>query len=1079
MATALASALALVTVSNLPAAHAAVSCSASYAKSWDNNGGGFGGLITVTNSGDPITAWTLTFTFPGNQRIQNGWDGNYTQATGSAVVTVTNASYNGSKGTGATWTTGFNGSYTGTNNNPSSVSCTGTGTGGGTDTQAPTAPSNLAASGTTATSTNLTWTASTDNVGVAGYDILRAPGATGGTFAVVGTSTTPSFAATGLTAGATFRFQVRARDAAGNLSAVSNTVTVTTMGGTDTQAPTAPTNLAASGITTTSITLTWAASTDNVGVTGYDVLRAPGTTGGTFAVVGTATNATFTDTGLTANTTFRYQVRARDAAGNLSAVSNTVTATTSATTDTQAPTTPSGLAASGTTSSSTNLAWTASTDNVGVTGYDILRAPGTTGGTFAVVGTSTTASFTDGSLSASTTYRFQVRAKDAAGNLSAVSNTVTVTTQEGTTNTYLQEFMTQYNKIKDPANGYFSPEGVPYHSVETLMVEAPDHGHETTSEAFSFWMWLEAQFGRATGNWAPFNNSWAITEQFIIPTAAGQPGAQAQYNASDPADFAPERPQPSQYPVTLNASVVDGNDPLAGELQTTYGNRLMYGMHWLIDVDDVYGYGTGRGASLSECGDNTKRVTYINTYQRGPQESVWETIPHPSCETQRFGQSGQGFPPLFISGSAAAQWRYTDAPDADARAVQAAYWALTWATAQGNQSQVSASVAKAAKMGDFLRYSFYDKYFKNPGCTSQSCTPGSGKSSSSSMLTWYYAWGGDLQNQWAWRIGSSSWHQGYQNPLAAWALSTAGPTALRPQSPTAGADWATSLTRQLDAYLWLQSAEGAIAGGATNSFNGDYSAPPAGTPTFFGWSYDFQPVFHDPPSNRWFGFQAWSLERVAEYYWVTNDAKAKAILDKWTAWAIGQTTCSTTTGTYTFPSDMNWSGAPAGNYSGAAGGPPANPGLHVTVTSTTNDVGVGAAYARLLSWYAAKSGSTTAKATAKCLIDGILTHKDTKGVAVPEVRTDYNRFDDVWSSSNQDGLFVPSGFTGTMPNGDVIAPGKTFLDIRSFLRNDPDWGKVQTYLSGGAAPTFTYHRFWAQADIAMMAADYGNLFPSG
>src|SRR3954470_19440665 len=67
------------------AAHAAVSCSATYAKAWDNGGGGFGGTITITNSGDPITAWTLTFTFPGNQRIQNGWDGNYSQPTGSAV----------------------------------------------------------------------------------------------------------------------------------------------------------------------------------------------------------------------------------------------------------------------------------------------------------------------------------------------------------------------------------------------------------------------------------------------------------------------------------------------------------------------------------------------------------------------------------------------------------------------------------------------------------------------------------------------------------------------------------------------------------------------------------------------------------------------------------------------------------------------------------------------------------------------------------------------------------------------------------------------------------------------------------
>ena len=56
----------------------------------------------------------------------------------------------------------------------------------------------------------------------------------------------------------------------------------------------------------------------------------------------------------------------------------------------------------------------------------------------------------------------------------------------------------------------------------------------------------------------------------------------------------------------------------------------------------------------------------------------------------RFGQSGAGFPPLFIQGGGANQWRYTNAPDADARAVQATYWALQWATAQGNQSQISA-----------------------------------------------------------------------------------------------------------------------------------------------------------------------------------------------------------------------------------------------------------------------------------------------------------------------------------------------------------------------------------------------------
>ncbi|MEV4174088.1 PQQ-dependent sugar dehydrogenase [Nonomuraea sp. NPDC049709] len=101
----------------------------------------------------------------------------------------------------------------------------------GGDTTPPTAPAGLAASGTTATSTTLTWTASTDDVGVTGYDVLRAPGTSGGAFAQVGTSATTSYTDTGLSAGTAYRYQARARDAAGNLSPVSGTVTVTTTGG--------------------------------------------------------------------------------------------------------------------------------------------------------------------------------------------------------------------------------------------------------------------------------------------------------------------------------------------------------------------------------------------------------------------------------------------------------------------------------------------------------------------------------------------------------------------------------------------------------------------------------------------------------------------------------------------------------------------------------------------------------------------------------------------------------------------------------------------------------------------------------
>lgn len=99
--------------------------------------------------------------------------------------------------------------------------------------------------------------------------------------------------------------------------------------------------------------------------------------------------------------------------------------------DTSAPTAPAGLTAAATTNTSVSLSWTASTDNVGVTGYDIMRAAGASGGGFAQVGTSAGTSFTNSGLSPATTYRYQVRARDAAGNTSPVSNTVTITTQTG------------------------------------------------------------------------------------------------------------------------------------------------------------------------------------------------------------------------------------------------------------------------------------------------------------------------------------------------------------------------------------------------------------------------------------------------------------------------------------------------------------------------------------------------------------------------------------------------------------------------------------------------------------------------
>ncbi|MFD4771865.1 discoidin domain-containing protein [Streptomyces niveus] len=186
----------------------------------------------------------------------------------------------------------------------------------------------------------------------------------------------------------------------------------------DTQAPTAPTELAFTEPASGQIKLTWKASTDNTAVTGYDiyannVLRT--------SVAGNVT--TFTDT-QPGNADVSYFVRAKDAAGNVSGNSNTVTRKPPGG-DTQAPTAPTGLAHTTPSPTQVKLTWQASSDNTAVTGYEIyannvLRDT--------VAGNVLT--FTD-TQPASTTVSYFVRAKDAAGNRSGNSNTVTRTGSTG------------------------------------------------------------------------------------------------------------------------------------------------------------------------------------------------------------------------------------------------------------------------------------------------------------------------------------------------------------------------------------------------------------------------------------------------------------------------------------------------------------------------------------------------------------------------------------------------------------------------------------------------------------------------
>jgi len=279
------------------------------------------------------------------------------------------------------------------------------------DTQAPSAPTNLAASSVTQSSLTLNWTASTDNVGVTGYDVFR-----NGTKINTSLVTATTYNVTGLTAATAYQFFVQAKDAAGNTSANSNAINITTP---DSQAPSPPTNLAASAITQTSLTLNWTASTDNVGVTGYDVYRDGITINGSLV-----TATTFNVTGLTPSTAYQFYVQARDAAGN-STNSSTLNVTTAAPPDLEAPSAPANLVASNITQSTATLNWNPATDNVGVTGYDVYRDGIKINSTIV-----TTTSYNVTGMLALINYSFYVVAKDAAGNTSAHSNTINITTPD-------------------------------------------------------------------------------------------------------------------------------------------------------------------------------------------------------------------------------------------------------------------------------------------------------------------------------------------------------------------------------------------------------------------------------------------------------------------------------------------------------------------------------------------------------------------------------------------------------------------------------------------------------------------------
>jgi chitodextrinase len=188
------------------------------------------------------------------------------------------------------------------------------------DTELPTAPTDLRAAPLSDSEIDLSWTASTDNVGVTGYVIYRNGQALP---PLRGASTT--FRDTGLAPSTGYVYTVRATDAAGHLSDDSNKTKAEThrAGGTDVDRPTKPTNVTAEALNSSEILVTWSPSTDDVGVSSYVIYR-----DGKVVETISGNQTSHRDTGLDFSTTYTYVIVAYDAAGHASSRSDPAQAKT-------------------------------------------------------------------------------------------------------------------------------------------------------------------------------------------------------------------------------------------------------------------------------------------------------------------------------------------------------------------------------------------------------------------------------------------------------------------------------------------------------------------------------------------------------------------------------------------------------------------------------------------------------------------------------------------------------------------------------------------------------------------------------
>jgi fibronectin type 3 domain-containing protein len=276
------------------------------------------------------------------------------------------------------------------------------------DTITPSIPLDLTGSAASTTA-HLSWTASTDNVGVAGYNIIR-----NGVW--IANSGAATYSDPGLATSTTYNYQVQAFDMAGNTSLSSSTVAVSTE---YTLPPTTPTNVVGTPYSTQGINLAWSASQDPKGVSSYEIFR--GTSPSNLVQVGkmNGTTASYKDHSLTASTTYYYGIEATGES-YVSPMSAIASATTLA-----LPSTPTHLVVTPASGKQIDLTWTASTGGLPITSYQVFR--GTSPSGLSQIGVRATPSYTDYSVAPSTTYYYQAQASDSDGDISPMSAEISIT----------------------------------------------------------------------------------------------------------------------------------------------------------------------------------------------------------------------------------------------------------------------------------------------------------------------------------------------------------------------------------------------------------------------------------------------------------------------------------------------------------------------------------------------------------------------------------------------------------------------------------------------------------------------------